>query len=94
MDPLITFVITLAIITAEVLTGSAVTDAIHPLPLILLFSAWSCIASYVTDPFFWLVQRTTWDGIRTVVKNYTLPIELAGIGIFVVVVALEYLIFR
>ncbi len=83
-----------AVITAEVLTGSAVIGAIHPLPLILLISAGSCMVSYVTDPFFWLVQRTTGDDIGTVVKNYTLPVALAGIGIFIVAVALEYLIFR
>jgi GntP family gluconate:H+ symporter len=83
-----------AVITAEVLAGSAVTGAIHPLPLILLISAGSCIVSYVTDPFFWLVQRTTGDDIRTVVKNYTLPIALAGIGIFIVSLVLEYFVFR
>ena len=83
-----------AVITAEVLAGAAVAGAIHPLPLILLISAGSCIVSYVTDPFFWLVQRTTGDDIKTVVKNYTLPIALAGIGILVVAIALEYLVFR
>ena len=84
-----------AVITAEVLAGSAaIVGAIHPLPLILLISAGSCIVSYVTDPFFWLVQRTTGDDIKTVVKNYTLPIALAGIGIFIVALALEYLVFR
>jgi gluconate:H+ symporter, GntP family len=83
-----------AVITAEVLAGSAVVGAIHPIPLILLISAGSCIVSYVTDPFFWLVQRTTGDDIGTVVKNYTLPIALAGIAIFIVAVLLEYLVFR
>jgi len=83
-----------AVITAEVLAGSAVAGAIHPLPLILLISAGSCIVSYVTDPFFWLVQRTTGDDIGTVVRNYTLPIALAGIAIFVIAVGLEYLVFR
>ena len=83
-----------AVITAEVLAGSAVVSAIHPLPLILLISAGSCIVSYVTDPFFWLVQRTTGDEIGMVVKNYTLPIALAGVAIFVVAVALEYLVFQ
>jgi gluconate:H+ symporter, GntP family len=83
-----------AVITAEVLAGSAVAGAIHPLPLILLISAGSCIVSYVTDPFFWLVQRTTGDDIGTVVKNYTLPIALAGVAIFIVAVALEYMVFR
>jgi len=82
-----------AVITAEVLAGSAVVGAIHPLPLILLIGAGSCVVSYVTDPFFWLVQRTTGDDIKTVVKNYTLPIALTGVGIFVVALALEYLVF-
>ena len=83
-----------AVITAEVLAGSAVVGAIHPLPLILLIGAGSCVVSYVTDPFFWLVQRTTGDDIKIVVKNYTLPIALAGVGIFIVAVGLEYLVFR
>lgn len=83
-----------AVITAEVLAGSAVSGALHPIPLILLISAGSCMVSYVTDPFFWLVQRTTGDDIRTVVKNYTLPVALAGIGIFLGAVALEYLVYR
>ena len=82
-----------AVITAEVLGGSAVVGAIHPIPLILLISAGSCIVSYVTDPFFWLVQRTTGDDINTVVKNYTLPIALAGIAILIVAVGLQYLVF-
>lgn len=83
-----------AVITAEVLAGSSVIGAIHPVPLILLISAGSCIVSYVTDPYFWLVQRTTGDDINTVVKNYTLPVALAGIAILVVAVVLEYLVFR
>jgi len=83
-----------AVITAEVLAGSAVVGAIHPLPLILLIGAGSCVVSYVTDPYFWLVQRTTGDDIKTVVKNYTLPIALAGIGIFIVALVLEYGVYR
>ncbi len=83
-----------AVITAEVLAGSSIAGSIHPIPLILLISAGSCIVSYVTDPFFWLVQRTTGDDISTVIRNYTLPIALAGLGIFVVAILLEYLVFR
>lgn len=83
-----------AVITAEVLAGSAVAAAIHPVPLILLISAGSCIVSYVTDPFFWLVQRTTGDDVGTVVRYYTLPIALAGVAIFIIAAALEYLVFR
>jgi GntP family gluconate:H+ symporter len=83
-----------AVVTAEVLAGSAVVGAIHPVPLILLISAGSCIVSYVTDPYFWLVQRTTGDDIRTVVRNYTLPVALVGIFLFIVALCLEYVVFR
>jgi len=83
-----------AVITAEVLAGTAVAGAIHPVPLILLISAGSCIVSYVTDPYFWLVQRTTGDDITTVVKNYTLPVALVGVFLFAVAVGLEYLIYQ
>lgn len=83
-----------AVITAEVLAKSPIISAIHPIPLILLISAGACFVSYVTDPFFWLVQRTTGDNIRTVVRNYTIPIALSGIIILIVAVALEYLVFR
>jgi GntP family gluconate:H+ symporter len=83
-----------AVITAEVLAGSAVVGAIHPVPLILLISAGSCVVSYVTDPFFWLVQRSTSDNVGTVVRNYTLPIALVGIFLFIVAMGLEYLVFR
>jgi len=83
-----------AVITAEVLAGSAVVSAIHPVPLILLISAGSCIVSYVTDPYFWLVQRTTGDDVGTVVRNYTLPVALVGIFLFICALFLEYFVFR
>jgi len=83
-----------AVITAQVIAGSAVASALHPVTLILLISAGACMISYVTDPFFWLVQRTTGDDMKTVVRNYTLPIALAGIVIFIVALALEYFVFR
>jgi len=83
-----------AVVTAEVLAGSAVVGAIHPIPLILLISAGSCVVSYVTDPYFWLVQRTTGDDIRTVMRNYTLPVALVGIFLFIIALGLEYAVFR
>lgn len=83
-----------AVITAEILAGSAVIAEIHPIPLILLVSAGACIVSYVTDPFFWLIQRTTGDDLKAVVKNYTVPVALAGVGIFLVALVLQYLVFQ
>ncbi len=83
-----------AVITAEVLAGSAVASSIHPVPLIFLISAGSCIVSYVTDPYFWLVQRTTGDEVRSVVRNYTFPVALVGVFLFICAVFLEYFVFR
>ncbi len=83
-----------AVITAEVLAGSTVVNAVHPVSLILLISAGSCIVSYVTDPYFWLVQRTTGDDVRTVVRNYTLPVALVGIFLLVAALCLEYVVYR
>lgn len=81
-----------AVITAQVLSGSTIVDQINPITLILLISAGSCLISYVTDPYFWLVHQTTGDDMKTVVQSYTIPIALSGIGIFLVAVILEYLI--
>lgn len=83
-----------AVIAADVIAKTPSIAAIHPIPLILLISGGACIVSYVTDPYFWLVHRTTGDDIGTVVKYYTLPVALAGIAIFAVAVALEYCVFR
>ena len=83
-----------AVITAEVLAGSTIAGAIHPIPLIFLISAGSCMISYVTDPYFWLVHRTTGDDVRTVMRNYTLPVALVGIFLLIFAVCLEYLVFR
>jgi len=81
-----------AVITSEILAGSSVAAAVHPITLILLVSAGACIVSYVTDPFFWLVQRTTGDDIPRVVKHYTVPVAIAGVGILFVALILEYLV--
>ena len=62
------------------------TAAIDPVPLVLMVGAGACVFSYVTDPYFWLVQRATGDTPSTVVREYTLP--LAGVGLLVLGAAL------
>ncbi len=75
-----------AVITGQILAGSTIAAAFHPIPLILMVAAGSCIISYVTDPFFWLVQRTTGDTLQAVSRGYTLP--LAGLGVILFFIAL------
>lgn len=82
-----------AVISAGVLAKTPALATIHPVPLILLVSAGACFFTYVTDPFFWLVHRTTGDDLRTVVTYYTIPVALAGIVIFAVAAGLQYFVF-
>ena len=78
-----------AVITGEIIAGTSIAASIHPLSLILLISGGACIVSYITDPYFWLVQRATGDDVITVVKNYTLPLAALGVVLFVVATAME-----
>lgn len=75
-----------AVIAGGILSGTEVAAAIDPVPLVLMVGAGACVFSYVTDPYFWLVQRATGDEPSTVVREYTLP--LAGVGLLVLGAAL------
>ena len=77
-----------AVITGEIIAGTGIAASIHPIPLILLISGGSCIVSYMTDPYFWLVQRATGDDVTTVVKNYTIPLAAFGVVLFFVAAGL------
>jgi len=82
-----------AVITGEIIAGTGIAATIHPIPLILLISGGACIVSYVTDPYFWLVQRATGDDVAGVVKNYTLPLAAAGIAMAGIAVAADMFFF-
>ncbi len=82
-----------AVITGEIIAGTGIAATIHPIPLILLISGGACIVSYVTDPYFWLVQRATGDDVAGVVKNYTLPLAAAGIAMAGIAVAADIFFF-
>jgi GntP family gluconate:H+ symporter len=63
------------------------------IPLILMISAGTMVFSYVTDPFFWLIQRTTGDDVKTVVSNYTIPLAILGILLLTSVLLIDYFLF-
>jgi GntP family gluconate:H+ symporter len=71
-----------AVITATILAGTDIIASIPTIPLILMISAGTLIVSYVSDPYFWLVQRSTGDSIPTVVRRFTIPLAGAGVLIF------------
>jgi GntP family gluconate:H+ symporter len=81
-----------AVITGEIIAGTSIAGSIHPIPLILLISGGACIVSYITDPYFWLVQRATGDDVATVVKNYTIPLAAMGFVLFFVAAGMELLL--
>jgi GntP family gluconate:H+ symporter len=82
-----------AVITGEIVAATGIAAAIHPIPLILLISGGACIVSYVTDPYFWLIQRATGDDIGGVVRNYTIPLAVFGVIIAVIGAGMEILLF-
>ncbi|MEN6341099.1 MAG: GntP family permease [Methanospirillum sp.] len=80
-----------AVIAGRILAGTEIAAAIDPVPLVLMVGAGACIISYVTDPYFWLVQRATGDPPSTVVREYTLP--LAAVGLLILGAALLIQVF-
>lgn len=82
-----------AVVSSQIIASTGLVQTIHPLPLILMVSAGTCFISYLTDPYFWLVQRTTGDDIRTVLRNYTLPLAVAAGIMFAVALLLTIFFF-
>ena len=67
--------------TVEILAKSDNFLLIEPTALVLMIAGGSCMASFVSDPYFWLVKRFTGDETEGVIRNYTLP--LAGTGLVI-----------
>lgn len=78
-----------ATVTATILATIPGAMAIDPLVLVLMISAGAFMFSYVSDPFFWLLKRTTGDDFGGVVRNYTLPLSAAGIATLVAALAIQ-----
>ncbi|RXE56107.1 hypothetical protein ABH15_07975 [Methanoculleus taiwanensis] len=68
-----------AAVTATVLSTTGLVPELHPAALVLMIAAGAFMFSYVSDPFFWLLKRTTGEGFETVVRRYTLPLSIAGV---------------
>lgn len=81
-----------AVVTGGILAGSPVAAAFDTLPLILMVVAGSFVVSYVTDPYFWIVQKATNESVGRVIRNYTLPLAACGFVILAVAVALQLLL--
>lgn len=77
-----------AVITADIVAGTAIPDLIHSSALFLMIAAGTMVISYTSDPFFWLVNRTAQQSVMETVKTFTLPLAAAGCVVFLVAVLL------
>lgn len=74
-----------AAVSCQILAG-------YPLPpetLALLIASGAFILPYVTDPYFWLVRRSTSASMMQMARGYTLPLSLLGLASFLMVAILS-----
>lgn len=69
------------VVTAVVTAGVASSVPINPVALVLLIAAGALSVSAFSDPYFWLVGRTTGDSPTAVLRRYTLP--MMGVSLVV-----------
>ena len=80
-----------ALVTAQILSVTTLAQSIVPLSLLLMIAGGTCAVSYLSDPYFWLIQRTTGDSPGDVVRSYTIPLALAGCAILGVALLVQFL---
>ncbi len=68
-----------ASVTATILATIPAVLVINPFSLVLMVSAGAFMFSYASDPFFWLLKQTTGNDFAAVVRNYTIPLSMAGL---------------
>jgi len=79
---------TVHILAAATDTMPHFSEFIHPVALILMIAGGSCMVSFVSDPYFWLIKRFTKEDTLGVVKGYTLPLMVIGgfIGVIGIII--------
>lgn len=80
-----------AYLSAQVLATTVVTTMLNPLALFLMIIAGTGVICFVTDPYFWLIHRTTGDDVKTVFKRYTVPLALIGFATYLFALAIQFL---
>lgn len=79
-----------ALVTAQILSVTTVIQSLNPLAILLLIAGGTCAISYLSDPYFWLIQRTSGGTPAEVVRYYTIPLGLAGCAILGIAVLVQY----
>ena len=81
-----------AVLAAGILAGTHVAEVIHPVALIFMIAAGCFVFSFVTDPFFWIVSRTTGDDFAQVIRRYTIPLALCGVALYLVALGMQLVV--
>lgn len=80
-----------ALVCAELFRASGYPASIGAIPFVLMICAGACAVSFVTDPFFWLVHRSTGERIGDTVRYYSAPAAILGLGALAFALALVYM---
>lgn len=79
-----------SILTAQIIAKTGIPALMNPLALFLMIIAGAGIICFVTDPYFWMLHRTTGDDVKTVFKRYTIPQVIFGFGTYLTAFAIQY----
>ena len=79
-----------SILTAQIVSQTMIPAMMNPLALFLMIIAGAGVICFVTDPYFWLLHRTTGDDVKTVFKKYTLPQIIVGFATYLVAFTIQY----
>lgn len=80
-----------AVLCAGILAGTPVAAAIHPVALVLMVAAGCFLFSFVTDPYFWIISRTTGEDLSGMIRHYTLPLAVCGIAIYLAALGIQFI---
>jgi len=78
-------------LSAQVLATTVIPSMLNPLALFLMVIAGASVICFVTDPYFWLLHRTTGDDVKTVFKRYTVPLALFGFATYLVALLIQFM---
>jgi GntP family gluconate:H+ symporter len=79
-----------AVLAAGILAGTPVAAAIHPAALVLMVAAGCFLFSFVTDPYFWIINRVTGEDLSGMIRHYTIPLALCGITLYIVALGIQF----
>ena len=79
-----------SILTAQIIANTGIPPMMNPLALFLMIIAGAGIICFVTDPYFWMLHRTTGDDVKTVFRRYTIPQVIFGVATYLLAFAIQY----